>query len=115
MTSPKDNTLATRALTPHLGVQVLHLDPNKPMDDTTIQALEDLIDTHQIVLLKSADPIDKAAQVALTRQLGEPWKYEYVPGQYRDYPEIFKVTNQQGDGFTNTGQAWHSDGSSECI
>jgi len=103
--------LHTKPITKHLGVQVLDLNPNKTLTNQEINELNRLIDTHHLVLLKSTDPIQKQAQVQLTKQLGDAWKYDFIPGQYKEFPEIFKVTNQKGDGFTNAGQAWHSDGS----
>ncbi len=105
------NDLKVQTINSNLGIAILNLDPNRNIDHQTAREIEILINRYHLVLMKSDTPIKKETQVDLTKRLGEPWRYDYVPGQYRDYPEIFKVTNQKGDGFANAGQAWHSDGS----
>ena len=105
------NGLEFKPIQANLGVEVLNLNPNKTLSSSEITELNGLIDRYHLVFLKSKNPIEKEAQVTFTKQLGEPWLYDSIPGQYKDYPEIFKVTNQKGNGFVNAGQAWHSDGS----
>ncbi|WP_299532532.1 TauD/TfdA family dioxygenase [Ulvibacterium sp.] len=111
METLQSKELKLQKITPNLGVTILDIDPNAAMDHKTAKEIDMLINTHHLVLMKSDKPIEREAQVNLTKQLGEPWRYDYIPGQYKDYPEIFKVTNQKGNGFTNAGQVWHSDGS----
>lgn len=94
-----------------LGVFVPDLDPNRSMSKAKVERLKEFINAYQLVLLRSPDPIKPERHIELTRKLGEPWTYGYTEGQYKEYPEIFKVSNQRGKGFTNAGQAWHSDGS----
>ncbi|MEM6720314.1 MAG: TauD/TfdA family dioxygenase [Bacteroidota bacterium] len=106
-----NSTLHIENVSPNLGVYVEDINPNTHLDSETIETLKKLINTHHLVLLKSKEPIQLERQVALTKQLGDAWNYDYISGQYKEYPEIFKVTNQQGNGFVNAGQAWHSDGS----
>jgi len=106
-----NSTLHIEKVSPNLGVYVEHINPNIHLDSETIETLQYLINTHHLVVLKSEHPIQLENQVRLTKQLGEVWNYDYISGQYKEYPEVFKVTNQKGNGFVNAGQAWHSDGS----
>lgn len=99
------------ALGESLGVYVPEIDPNSVLSETEVKHLTELINKHHLVLLRSTDPIIPERHIDLTRKLGEPWTYGYTDGQYKEYPEIFKVSNQRGNGFVNAGQAWHSDGS----
>ena len=94
-----------------LGVFIKDVNPNQTLSEPVIQDLSQTINEFHLVLLKSKDTIRPENHIALTKKLGNIWTYGYSAGQYEEYPEIFKVTNQRGKGFTNAGQAWHSDGS----
>lgn len=102
---------AYELLSNNLGIYLPELDPNQPLREEEARYLTEMINAHHLVLLKSDRPIEPDRQIELTRKLGEPWSYGFTEGQYKEYPEIFKVSNQRGIGFVNAGQAWHSDGS----
>ncbi len=111
MKTIKINSLEGDIITDSLGIRITNVNPNLPLNEEAINDLKTAINKYHLIFLKSPEPIALENQVALTKQLGEPWVYDYIPGQYKDYPEVFKVTNQKGNGFVNAGQAWHSDGS----
>lgn len=111
MESVSIGALKAYPITPHLGVRVENLDPNIPISNKEIVALTSAINKYCLVHLRSDSMVNPESHIALTKQLGDPWSYGFTEGQYKEYPEIFKVSNQRGKGFTNAGQAWHSDGS----
>ncbi len=102
---------AFEPLSSDLGLYLPDLDPNQPLSDEEARYLTKMINTHHLILLKGDGPIQPESHIDITRKLGEPWTYGFTEGQYKEYPEIFKVSNQRGNGFVNAGQAWHSDGS----
>lgn len=104
-------TLQAETLGPSLGIFIKDLDPNKPLTEEQVKDLTEAVNEHHLVLLKSSESIIPERHIELTKHLGEAWTYGYTEGQYKEYPEIFKVSNQRGKGFVNAGQAWHSDGS----
>ena len=111
MKSINESRTSYEPLSEGIGIYLPGLDPNKALSKEEADRLRVLINTHHLVLLRSTDPIQPEYHIDLTRKLGDPWTYGFTEGQYEEYPEIFKVSNQRGQGFVNAGQAWHSDGS----
>jgi len=108
--------VTTRALSPHLGAEVLGVDLEAGVDDAAFRAIRDAFLAHQ-VLLFDADGLTPARQVAFARRFGEV--QVHVMNQYHadGFPELYRLTNLDADGNPNGKHpdrgtmAWHTDGS----
>lgn len=98
-------------LTPHLGAVVSGLDLSaSAFDEELAAALKDAFGQYQLLLFKDRI-LEPGEQVRFTRLFGELETFPYRPTQFREYPEIFRLSNHGQEGYTNVGFYWHQDGS----
>lgn len=98
-------------LTPHLGAVISGLDLSaSAFDDKQVAALKDAFSKYQLLLFKGSI-LEPGEQVRFTQLFGNLETFPYRPTQFREYPEIFRLSNHVQEGYTNVGFYWHQDGS----
>lgn len=103
-----------RRLSYGLGAEILGVDPRRPLDAATVEAIRAAWHAHLILLFRDVDwSIEQ--HIAFTRQFGELELHGDKGLRGDNIPELFRVTNRVTDGKrSNTaevGRKWHSDGS----
>lgn len=68
-----------------------------------------LLERYGLVILR-AIPISPQVQIKFSEHFGVVESLPFQHGQLREYPQIFRVSNQEGTGLADVGQTWHSDG-----
>jgi alpha-ketoglutarate-dependent taurine dioxygenase len=99
--------ISIEPITPHLGAEVRGvLEPGASPKQVAITLRQALLKHHLLVL--RARILNPPEQIALARIFGEPVLFD--DPKIPEYPAIFRISNQQGEGHLNVGQHWHVDG-----
>jgi taurine dioxygenase len=106
-------SLATRPLSPTIGMEVIGLDLSKPLDDATLAEVKDLFNENGILLFRDQD-LTEEQHIALSRRFGPLQSHVLKSYLKADNPEILVVSNILDDegrpiGIGDAGQLWHSD------
>ncbi|WP_271766238.1 TauD/TfdA dioxygenase family protein [Aquimarina algiphila] len=72
--------------------------------------LKALLQKHQLLIVKSRTLTPKE-QVVFSKKFGELETFPFYPTQFKDYPEIFRLSTDIKKGHKNVGFYWHQDGS----
>ena len=95
-----------------LGAEVTGVDLGKPVSAETAGRIRTALCEHGVLTFPGQE-MSPQAQVALTRQLGEPEVHVLSEFTLPDMPEVFIVSNVRKGGrplgAINAGQYWHSD------
>ena len=95
-----------------LGAEVTGIDLGTPVDAEAVSEIRAALCGHSVLVFPGQE-MSPEAQVALTRQLGEPEVNVLSDYSLPNVPEIFIVSNVRKDGkpvgAINAGQYWHSD------
>ncbi len=111
-------TLATRALMPDFGVEVLGCDLRDP-DPDTLGEIRALYDRHAVLLFRDQS-LAPAHQAALAHRFGRPKIETRKQFNLRDHPEVSTIGNVRDEGdrpaafFVRGGFGWHTDGTAAC-
>lgn len=98
-------------LTPHLGAIITGLNlETAEYDDTLINELKDAIKNYQLLLVKDRT-LSPEQQINFTKVFGALETFPYRPTQIPGHPEIFRLSTDIQQGYTNVGFYWHQDGS----
>lgn len=102
--------LERRPLVGTLGAEIIGYDVERVPDEGTVRWLRQALVDHHLLLFRGR-PLDPAHQIALTMVFGRQVqtcspRNRFVSG----FPEVVRVTNRSGEGLTNIGRYWHSDG-----
>lgn len=102
--------LELRPLSENLGAEITGYDFDElPSEDTIRWLRQALLDRH--LLLFRGRTLDPARQIAFTRLFGSQVHTSSPRNRFLpDFPEIVRVCNRAGEGLTNIGPYWHSDG-----
>lgn len=108
--------LELRALSPHVGAEIIGVDLARGVDDQTFALLYDAFLRYQVLLFPPQE-LPPARQVEFARQFGEV--QIHVMNQYHvaGHPELYHLSNLDEDGnpsgrFPDKGTlVWHTDGS----
>lgn len=96
----------------------MHMDFGARVEDVDMDALTQreadrlraaLLDRGMLVIPGQA--LSLAGKVRMSEVFGTLETFPPAPGQVADFPQIFRVASRSGDGHTNVGRYWHSDGS----
>jgi len=109
------------SLNADFGARVTGIDLTRPLSDEEISQIRDAIDTYQVLCFPGQDMTD-AAQLAFTRQLGEPEAEHVTFGKTGEVEYFGTVGNVGEDGvvkgnahvntkYQSGNQLWHSDSS----
>ena len=105
-------TLTTVPTDAALGAEVIDIDLDGPIDSDTAEEVRMALCRHGVLVFREQE-ISPEAQVALTRQLGEPEVHVLSNFSLPGMPEVFVVSNVRRNGkpvgAVNAGQYWHSD------
>ena len=105
-------TLTTVPTGAALGAEVTGIDLGGPIHSDTAQEIRMTLCRHGVLVFREQE-ISPEAQVALTRQLGEPEVHVLSSFSLPGIPEVFVVSNVRRNGkpvgAVNAGQYWHSD------
>ncbi|MGB5818813.1 MAG: TauD/TfdA family dioxygenase [Saonia sp.] len=96
-------------LYPDFGVIIEGLDINNMNKDETVD-LRTKLQEHQLLLVK-AKTMRPKEQVEFSKVFGALEKFPYSPTQFKEYPEIFRLSTDTEKGYENVGFYWHQDGS----
>ena len=100
-----------KVLAPHLGATITGMDLSSSQFDEELKAeLFDAFERYQLLVFKGKTLTPKE-QVRFTRLFGELETFPYRLTQFKDYPEIFRLSSHIHEGYTNVGFYWHQDGS----
>ncbi|MBH61989.1 MAG: taurine dioxygenase [Alphaproteobacteria bacterium] len=95
-----------------LGAVATGIDLGRSVEDAVAAEVRMALCQHGVLAFPDQDMAPQA-QVALTRQLGEPEAHVLSDFALEDMPEVFIVSNVRKDGkpvgAINAGQYWHSD------
>ena len=95
-----------------LGAEAAGIDLGGPIDPDTAGEIGMALCRHGVLVFREQE-ISPEAQVALTRQLGEPEVHVLSDFSLPGMPEVFIVSNVRRNGrpvgAVNAGQYWHSD------
>lgn len=91
------------------GAEVSGICLDTDVDRTVAHALASLLSRFQLLLFRG-QKLTPRGQVYVCRSMGTVEVHRFRPGQLLDYPEIFRISNADGDGHTSVGQYWHCDG-----
>ncbi len=103
--------IETKTIHPKFGLAVWGIEPHENLETNVIEFLKKAIQDFHLVVVKGKTPLLPKEQIDFTTLFGSPQKFNFIPGQFKEYPEVFKVTNKPGDAYANVGQYWHADGS----
>jgi len=106
-------SLATRRLSPTIGMEVIGLDLSMPLDDATLAEVKNLFNENGILLFRDQD-LTEEQHIALSRRFGPLQSHVLKSYLKADHPEILVVSNILDDqgrpiGIGDAGQLWHSD------
>ena len=105
-------TLTTVPTGAALGAEVTGIDLGGPIHSDTAEEIRMTLCRHGVLVFREQE-ISPEAQVALTRQLGEPEVHVLSSFSLPGIPEVFVVSNVRRNGkpvgAVNAGQYWHSD------
>ena len=105
-------TLTTVPTGAALGAEVTGIDLGGPVHSDTAEEIRMTLCRHGVLVFREQE-ISPEAQVALTRQLGEPEVHVLSSFSLPGIPEVFVVSNVRRNGkpvgAVNAGQYWHSD------
>ena len=105
-------TLTTVPAGAALGAEVTGIDLGGPIDSDTAEEIGMALCRRGVLVFREQE-ISPEAQVALTRQLGEPEVHVLSDFSLPGMPEVFIVSNVRRNGkpvgAVNAGQYWHSD------
>ena len=105
-------TLTTVPTGATLGAEVTGIDLGGPIHSDTAEEIRMTLCRHGVLVFREQE-ISPEAQVALTRQLGEPEVHVLSSFSLPGIPEVFVVSNVRRNGkpvgAVNAGQYWHSD------
>ena len=99
--------ISIEPITPHLGAEIRGLlQSDAPREEIAVILRRALL-THHLLVVR-ARILSSPEQIALASMFGEPVRFPdpIIP----EYPEIFRTSNQRGQGLLNVGQHWHADG-----
>ena len=95
-----------------LGAEAAGIDLGGPIDPDIAEEIGMALCRHGVLVFREQE-ISPEAQVALTRQLGEPEVHVLSDFSLPGMPEVFIVSNVRRNGrpvgAVNAGQYWHSD------
>lgn len=102
--------LELRPLSEGLGAEITGWDFDAAAGRDTVEWLRQTLLDHHLLLFRGRT-LDPARQIAFTLMFGSQLhtcspRNRFVPG----FPEIARVCNREGEGLTNIGPYWHSDG-----
>ena len=105
-------TLAVELQDAPIGAEVTGVDLGRPVDAGVASEIGARLREHAVLVFRDQQ-MSPEAQVALTRQLGEPEVHVLADFTLPGMPEVFVVSNVRQDGkpvgAVNAGQYWHSD------
>lgn len=100
-----------KELTPHLGAIITGINlETEVYDDTMVSELKNALEKYQLLLVKDKT-LSPEQQVRFTKVFGELETFPYRPTQIPGHPEIFRLSTDIQQGYTNVGFYWHQDGS----
>ena len=95
-----------------LGAEITGLDLARPVDQPTLQAIEDLFHDRGVIVFRDQQLTDEQ-HIAFSRRLGDLEIHVATQFLRPGYPEILVVSNVVEDGrnigLADAGQYWHSD------
>ncbi|MFB2981859.1 TauD/TfdA dioxygenase family protein [Microseira sp. BLCC-F43] len=106
---PTQTEIVLRPLTSFLGAEIQGVDASKALSTNTLTGLNDALIKHQLLVLRH-QTLTVEQQIAFSANFGKLEQFSPHPNYYK-YPEIFPVSNRQGEGYLNVGHYWHHDGS----
>ncbi len=105
-------TLSVKLQDAPIGAEATGVDLGRPVDAGIANEIGARLCEHAVLVFRDQD-MSPEAQVALTRQLGEPETHVLADFALPGMPEVFVVSNVRRDGkpvgAVNAGQYWHSD------
>ena len=105
-------TLTIKSQDAPIGAEVIGADLARPVDTGVADEIRMTLCRHAVLVFRDQE-MSPEAQVALTRQLGEPEVHVLSEFTLLGKPEVFIVSNVREGGkpvcAVNTGQYWHSD------
>jgi len=105
------NRLKIERLTPHLGAIISGLDlSSERFDEQVITEVKDAYEKYQLLLFKDKI-LTPAEQIRFSQIFGRLELFPYRPSQLSEYPEIFRLSTNENEGYLNVGFYWHQDGS----
>ena len=95
-----------------LGAEITGLDLSQPMDQATLQSVEDLFHDRGAIVFRN-QKLTEEQHIAFSRRLGELEIHVATEFLKPGYPEILVVSNVvengRNIGLADAGQYWHSD------
>lgn len=102
-------SVSLRPVHPSIGVEIVGLDLHDGVSSETCHMLWQAVQKDHLILLRNQQ-VTPAAHVAISKAFGSLQRFSPDPSQLDEFPEIFRVANVDGAGYTNIGYYWHSDG-----
>ncbi len=99
-------------VSPHVGAEVLDVDLSRPLANSQVDALQDALDTHQVLFFRGQD-LDYDAAKRFGRHFGELAIHPNTPGP-EGHPEILPIHADANSKRIN-GERWHSDVSCDPV
>ncbi len=103
------NPLKTTPIYPQFGAVIDGLDVTNISKDGQALIIENLR-KHRLVVIKGPT-LGPEEQVQFSSIFGELETFPYHPNQFKDHPEIFRLSTNKEKGHQNVGFYWHQDGS----
>ncbi|AWX44405.1 Taurine dioxygenase [Flagellimonas maritima] len=98
-------------LTPHLGAIITDLNlETATYDAILVSELKEALKDYQLLLVKGKT-LKPEHQVRFTQVFGGLETFPFRPTQLPKHPEVFRLSTDVQQGYTNVGFYWHQDGS----
>jgi len=99
-----------KPLTPFLGVVISGIDLAKPISQENHETIMKLFREKHLLVFKDKI-LTPDQQVEFSNLFGTLETFPYNPTQIKNRPEVFRLSNIEGQGYENVGYYWHQDGS----
>ncbi|MEO1050144.1 MAG: TauD/TfdA family dioxygenase [Bacteroidota bacterium] len=107
----KYKEIQAEPLTDHFGAVITGLDlGGGQFDHNTITEIKDAFAQYQLLIFRDKILTPKD-QIRFSQIFGNLEVFPYHPTQLEEYPEIFRLSTNQEEGYKNVGFYWHQDGS----
>ncbi len=103
------NPIKTTPIYPQFGAIIDGVDVTNISEDNKALLIKALRE-HRLLVVKG-HTLSPEEQVQFSSIFGELETFPYNSNQFKDYPEIFRLSTNKEKGYQNVGFYWHQDGS----
>lgn len=97
------------SLYPDFG-SIIKIDNINKVDNEEAELLREKLYKDQLLIVK-AKTLHPKEQIQFSKIFGDLETFPYNPSQFKEFPEIFRLSTDIKKGYKNVGFYWHQDGS----